>query len=231
MAEQLANSGGTEATWGEDKPEVKRSDRFPTTKIERCNEKLEELGGEVSSLKDIVAVAQHQQKAAHEELMKAFQNMKSTSKEEGEPKELVSRGGVNNSYAPEHQYPPRNGLMQRSGCYYSDGQDHYSKECTVKAAHIHKGWITVEDGQQRLADGSYIPRGRGSPASHVEEYWQRKGVTGQHMLSESFYGAADNEIDSLRDEIRCERGLSNSTCPTIVHSGIIYTAPVDDPAS
>jgi hypothetical protein len=111
--------------------------------------------------------------------------------------------------------------MQHSRCNYCDGQDHYSKEYTIKAAHIHKGWIVVEDGQQRLADGNYIPRGKGAPALCVEEYWQKKGVSGQHMLAESFYGAADNEIDALRDEIRTLRVKMNQ-----VTNGGFRTPPV-----
>jgi hypothetical protein len=47
MAEHLASTGGTEATWGEDENyEVKRSDHFPAVKIERRDARLEELGGE-----------------------------------------------------------------------------------------------------------------------------------------------------------------------------------------
>ncbi|KAJ7838078.1 hypothetical protein B0H14DRAFT_2588810 [Mycena olivaceomarginata] len=75
MAERLANKGSTEVTWGdEDSPEVKRSDRFPTVKIERRDARLEELGGELSGLRDAFAVSQKQAKVAHEELLKAFQN-------------------------------------------------------------------------------------------------------------------------------------------------------------
>ncbi|KAJ7891686.1 hypothetical protein B0H14DRAFT_2560732 [Mycena olivaceomarginata] len=69
-------------------------------------------------------------------------------------------------------------MIQRNGCYYCDGQDHYSKKCTVKAAHIHKGWVVVEDGQQKLSDGNYIPRARGSTATRVEEYWRKNGAVG-----------------------------------------------------
>ncbi|KAJ7306269.1 hypothetical protein DFH08DRAFT_976006 [Mycena albidolilacea] len=67
MAERLANKGSTEVTWGdEDSPEVKRSDRFPTVKIERRDARLEELGGELSGLRDAFAVSQKQAKVAHE---------------------------------------------------------------------------------------------------------------------------------------------------------------------
>ncbi|KAJ7766164.1 hypothetical protein B0H16DRAFT_1454056 [Mycena metata] len=45
-----------------------------------------------------------------------------------------------------------------------------------------------------------------SPAARVEEYWQRKGVAGQHMYSESFFGGApEDEFDTLRDEVRTLR--------------------------
>ncbi|KAJ7449203.1 hypothetical protein FB451DRAFT_1531492 [Mycena latifolia] len=208
MAERLASMGGTEATWGEESPpEVKRSDRFPMVKIERREAQFEELGGEVSSLRDALAVVQKQSKAAHEELMKAFQNMKN-SPPNREDNESVPRGAPN-MYGSDRQFGRgygQGGGMQRNQCYYCDGHDHYSKECTVKAAHIHKGWVVVEDGQQKLADGNYIPRGKGSPAARVEEYWQRKGAAGQHMYSDTFYGGAqEDEFDSLRDEVRTLR--------------------------
>jgi hypothetical protein len=214
MAERLASTGGTEATWGEDDGyEVKRSDRFPTVKIERRDARLEEFGGELSSLRDAMAVVQKQSKAAHEELMKAFQNSRGSAppREENENRDAMARGGAHNTYGTDRQFSRGygqggSGMMQRNGCYYCDGQDHYSKECTVKAAHIHKGWLVVEDGQQKLSDGNFIPRGKGSPASRVEEYWQRKGATGQHMYTESFYGGApDDELDTLRDEVRTLR--------------------------
>jgi hypothetical protein len=76
----------------------------------------------------------------------------------------------------------------------------------MKAAHIQKGWIAVEDGQQRLADGNTIPRGKGPPALRVEEYWQKKGAAGQHMYAETLYGGAlEDEVDVLRDEVRTMR--------------------------
>ncbi|KAJ7437398.1 hypothetical protein FB451DRAFT_1193284 [Mycena latifolia] len=75
MAERLANKGSAETTWGEeDEPEYKRSDRFPTVKIERRDARIDELGGELSGLRDALVVAQKQSKAAHEELLKALKN-------------------------------------------------------------------------------------------------------------------------------------------------------------
>ncbi|KAJ7141577.1 hypothetical protein C8R46DRAFT_1046806 [Mycena filopes] len=141
MAERLAATGGTEATWGEgDSSEVKRSERFPMVKIERREAQLEELGGEVSSLRDTLAVVQKQSRAAHEELMKAFQNMKNSppTREDNDGRDSMQRGG-----------PPPNGY-----------------------------------GADR----------------------QKKGVAGQHMYSDTFYGGAlDDEFDALRDEVRTLR--------------------------
>jgi hypothetical protein len=209
MAERLANKGSADTTWGEEEePEYKRSDRFPTIKIERRDARIDELGGELSGLRDAMLIAQKQSKAAHEELLKAFQNSKNTApaQENTEQRDSGTRGGPPTTYGPDRQYGRGYGTpMQRGGCYYCDGQDHFAKECTVKAAHIHKGWIVVEDGQQRLADGGYIPRGRGPAATRVEEYWQRKGAAGQHY-NESFYGnTQEDEFDTLRDEVRTLR--------------------------
>ncbi|KAJ7321547.1 hypothetical protein DFH08DRAFT_969918 [Mycena albidolilacea] len=212
MAERLASTGGTEVTWGEsDAPEIRRSDRFPTVKIERRDAWLEELGGEISSLRDAMSVIQKQSKAAHEELIKTFHNMKSSppTRDENEQRELATRNGGTNTNGSDRQfgrgYGQGGGMVQRNSCYYCDRQDHYSKECWVKAVHIHKGWIVVDDGQQRLADGGYIPRGKGPAAMRVEEYWQRKGAAGQHY-AESFYGGApEDEFDALWDEVRTLR--------------------------
>ncbi|KAF7338806.1 CCHC-type domain-containing protein [Mycena sanguinolenta] len=201
MAERLANKG-TESTWDEpDEVEIKRSDKFPIIKVERRDERLEEINGEISSLRDALAVSQRQAKVAHEELLRAFQSSKQTVAEREEHIERDS-GRAPSNFGAERQYGRGyGGLMQRHGCYYCDGSDHYSKECAIKAGHIHKGWITVEDGQQRLADGNYIPRGRGSAAARVEEYWQRKSSAGQN-LNEIFYGAyQEDEFDALRDEV------------------------------
>ncbi|KAJ7734118.1 hypothetical protein B0H16DRAFT_1731952 [Mycena metata] len=210
MAERLASTGGTEATWGEDSLDIKRSDRFPTVKIERRDTQFEELGSEVSNLRDALTVVQKQSKAAHDELMKAVQSMKNSP---GNREDHVNRKpaprGTSNNYGTDRQFNRgygQNGAPTKSQCYYCDGEDHYSRECSVKAGHIHKGWVIVEDGQQKLADGNYIPKGRGSPAARVEEYWQRKGVAGQHMYSESFFGGApEDEFDTLRDEVRTLR--------------------------
>ncbi|KAJ7821886.1 hypothetical protein B0H14DRAFT_3471182 [Mycena olivaceomarginata] len=209
MAERLANKGSTEVTWGEDNgPEIKCSDRFPTVKIERRDARLEELGGELSGLRDALAVTQKQSKATHEELLKVFQNSRSPAPAQGENEQRDSgiRNGPQTTYGTDHQFNRGyGGQVQRNGCYYCDGQDHYSKECSVKTAHINKGWLVVEDGQQKLSDGNYIPRGRGSAATRVEEYWQKKSTVGQH-LNEAFYGgSAEDEFDVLRDEIRTLR--------------------------
>ncbi|KAJ7811517.1 hypothetical protein B0H13DRAFT_1926683 [Mycena leptocephala] len=188
MAERLASTGGTEATWGEEENyEVKRSDRFPAVKIERRDARLEELGGELSSLRDAMTVVQKQSRAAHEELMKVLQNTKGQPRDENEGRDAAPRAGMSNSYGQDRQYNRGYG------------------QCTVKAAHIQKGWIMVEDGQQKLADGNFIPRGRGSPVARVEEYWQRKGAAGQHFYDSFYGGAPEDEFDSLRDEIRTLR--------------------------
>jgi hypothetical protein len=225
MAERLANKGSTEVTWGdEDSPEVKRSDRFPTVKIERRDARLEELGGELSGLRDAFAVSQKQAKVAHEELLKAFQNTRNSGppRDDNEQRDTGARSNGPTSYGPDRQYNRGyGGTTQRGGCYYCEGQDHFSKECTVKSSHIHKGWIVVEDGQQKLADGNYIPRGKGSTAVRVEEYWQRKGAAGQH-LNEVFYnGAVEDEFDMLRDEVRTLRVKLNQ-----VANGQSTPAPV-----
>ncbi|KAJ7346439.1 hypothetical protein DFH08DRAFT_961858 [Mycena albidolilacea] len=107
MAERLASTGGTEVTWGEpDAPEIRRSDRFPTVKLERRDARLEELGGEMSSLRDAMSVVQKQSKAAHEELMKAFHNMKSSpsNRDENDQRDSANRSGGMNGNGMDRQF-------------------------------------------------------------------------------------------------------------------------------
>ncbi|KAJ7863281.1 hypothetical protein B0H14DRAFT_2574926 [Mycena olivaceomarginata] len=176
--------------------------------IERRDAQLEEVGGELFGLRNMLAVTQKQSKATHEELLKVFQNARSPAPTQGESEQRDSgiRSGPQTAYSTDHQFNRGyGGQVQRNGCYYCDGQDHYSKKCSVKVAHINKGWLVVEDGQQKLSDGNYIPRGRGSAAARVEEYRQKTSTIGQH-LNEMFYGRpAEDEFDVLRDEIRTLR--------------------------
>ncbi|KAJ7134182.1 hypothetical protein C8R44DRAFT_729671 [Mycena epipterygia] len=196
----------------EDEPEYKHSDCFPTVKIERRYARIDELGGELSGLRDALLVAQKQSKAVHEELLKVFQSSKNNSPpcEDREQRDSGARNGPLAMYGQDRQYNRGYGSgygapMQHSVCYYCNSQDHFAKECTVKATHIHKGWIVVEDGQQRLADGGYIPRGKGPAAARVEEYWQRKGAAGQHYAKSFYGGASEDEFDTLRDKVHTLR--------------------------
>ncbi|KAJ7894309.1 hypothetical protein B0H14DRAFT_2559433 [Mycena olivaceomarginata] len=170
--------------------------------IEWRDAQLEELGGELFGLRNMLAVIQKQSKAMHEELLKVFQNARSPAPTQGESEQRDSgiRSGPQTAYSTDHHFNRGyGGQVQRNGCYYCEGQDHYSKECSVKAAHINKGWLVVEDGQQKLSDGNYIPRGRGQKTSTIEQH-----------LNEMFYGGpAEDEFDVLRDEIRTLRAKLN----------------------
>ncbi|KAJ7865855.1 hypothetical protein B0H14DRAFT_2573644 [Mycena olivaceomarginata] len=119
MAERLANKGSTEVIWGDDDGlEIKRSDRFPTVKIERRDARLEELGGELSGLRDALAVTQKQSKAAHEELLKAFQNSRSPAPAQGENEQRDSgiRNGPQTTYGTDRQFNRGySGQVQRNG--------------------------------------------------------------------------------------------------------------------
>ncbi|KAF7326237.1 CCHC-type domain-containing protein [Mycena kentingensis (nom. inval.)] len=86
MAERLAHNGTAESgTELDTLPEIKRSDKFPRVKNEERDVRIDELGGEVASLRDAVVVVQKQQKASHDELMRAFQNSRvsASGREEG----------------------------------------------------------------------------------------------------------------------------------------------------
>ncbi|KAJ7888227.1 hypothetical protein B0H13DRAFT_1888539 [Mycena leptocephala] len=147
---------------------------IPGVKIERRDARIDELGGELSGLRDALIIAQKHRRQRMRNY-EGFQNSKSANppREDVEPRD-PGQGTARQLRTARKavQQGVWNGIC---GCYYCDGQDHFAKECTVKAAHIHKGWIVVEDGQQKLADGIYSER-EGTCSDSSEEYWQRKSA-------------------------------------------------------
>ncbi|KAF7325546.1 CCHC-type domain-containing protein [Mycena kentingensis (nom. inval.)] len=214
MAERLAKTGGGgDSTWGDlDGSEIRRSEKFPRVKLEERDARLDDLEGQVSGLRDSVETGQKQARAAHEELMKAFLSSRNAAPSREEPS--------GNVYRQERPYNRNGGgfgggggQSGSGGCYYCDDPNHFARDCALKAGHTQKGWISMEDGRQKLSDGNMIPRGPGSTAVRVEDYWKRKGAVGQNLYAEGSYGGAqlnDDEFDVLRDEIRTLRVKLNA---------------------
>lgn len=222
MAEHLAATGVTGTTWGEKEiPTSKRSSVFSVTKIDKSDERFEELSGEMAELKDTLALSRKEVQASQAEIMKAFQQyVKGPPPHMDDNRNTTNSGEhMNNGHrgvTPSlYERPARREMnnsndryeRNRDVCFYCEGGDHFSKECPIKNGHIMKRWLLIEDRQQKLGDGSPIPRGRGSVASRVEEYWHKKSV-GQNMYSnaETFYGGYEgDEIENVYDEIKTLR--------------------------
>jgi hypothetical protein len=230
MAEQLATMGVAGTTWeGYDVPDKKRSSMLPV-KIERKDEKLDELSEEVAGIKDFIQVIQKEAKLLQAELMKAFQMH---VKESPAPKELnVNRelaSGHDASHRPiQDRFQIRGNFNRGSTCFYCDGQDHFARECPAKAGHMNKGWVAVEDGVQRLGDGNPLPKGRGPLSSRVEEYYARRPAS-QNLYSteDVFYGneAPDGrEMDAMWDEMRTLRVKLNQVTKVGQETHPVYMA-------
>src|ERR1700753_2621558 len=161
-------------------------------------------------MRDSILLVQKEAKASQAELLKAFQvHVKDSSvsrrspphRDDNQPREVMNRFGSDRMY--------NRGSTRASGnCFYCEGEDHISRNCAVKLAHIGKGWLTVEDGVQKLGDGNTLPRGRGSAAARGEEYYSKRPV-GQHWQSlEVFYGSEareESDMDAIWDEMRTLR--------------------------
>ncbi|KAF7297646.1 CCHC-type domain-containing protein [Mycena kentingensis (nom. inval.)] len=212
LAERLAHSGGDdESRNDEELPELRRSEKFPRVKIEERDARLEDLEGQMSGLRDAVEIGRKQQKAANEELLKAFAGLRNA----GPPKEDNERGAMQ-VYRQGGGMPNRNGggaygggygggRGDNSGCYYCEDDSHFARDCALKQAHVQRGWLSVDDGRSKLGDGGFIPKGAGTQAARVEDYWKRKNAVGQHMYAQGGAGLNDDEFDTLRDEIRTLR--------------------------
>ena len=220
MAEHLAATGVTGTTWGENEaPASKRSSVFSMVKVDKNDERFEELSSEMAELKDTLAVSRKEAQASQAEIMKAFQlYVKGPPPHmDGNRNTSNSSDNMNNGHrgvgSSSFERPMRretNGEFyerNRDVCFYCEGSDHFSRECPIKNGHILKRWLQIEDKQQKLGDGNPIPRGRGSVAHRVEEYWHKK-LVGQNMYSnvDSFYGGYEgDEMEHVYDEIKTLR--------------------------
>lgn len=240
MAEQLATTGVTGTTWeGYDIPERKRSSMFPV-KMEKRDEKLEELGEEVASIRDSILVVAKEAKASQAELLKAFQtHLKDPPPPVRDPPPHLDASRTNvtpvNRPSQERTYG-RGEISRTANCFYCDGHDHFSRECPVKIGHMNKGWLIIEDGVQKLGDGRVVPRGRGPTSARVEEYYSKKPTAAQNMYSETessqrgtevFYGneAPDGkEMDAVWDGMRMLQVRLNQLTPANQTGQMAYMA-------
>lgn len=212
MAEQLAATGIAGTSWEENEPSpAKRpSSVFSMVKIDKSDERIEELSGEFASFKDTFAIHMKESQENQAELLKALQNqMKGTpphmDQGRSENSNVELRGVNSNSFDRFRRNDRDNKSRDNDRCFYCDQGDHFSRECPAKIAHITKGWVRVEEGIAKLSDGGFIPRGRGSAAMRVEEYWQKK-TRSQNLYSsvDSFYHGEEDD-ESLRNEVRTLR--------------------------
>ena len=260
MAEHLAATGVTGTTYGEDEvPATKRSSVFSMVKVDSSNEKFEELSSEMAELKDTLVIARKEAQASQAELLKTLQmqlrgppphmdasrNGSNNNENSGNGLRGVNPGSSDRSFRREmnnggnSDYQERN--RNNNSCFYCEADDHFARECPIKNDHILKRWLLIEDRQQKLGDGNPFPRGKGSPAHRVEEYWHKKTV-GQNSYSsvDTFYGGReDSELDNVYDEIKTLRVRLNQIAgaqtkqvaqPTYaVQAQPTYVAPVQAP--
>lgn len=171
-----------------------RTRDFNSIKLERTEEKVEELAGDIAELKDAFNVVRSETKAAQTDIMKALQQVL-----KGPPPHMTIQTRPESS----GQERMNNSNRGDQNCYYCGGNDHYSRDCSVKLDHINKGWLTVEDGKHKLGDGSFIPRDDSKTQSQrVEAYWRKKTV------SQNWYAQGERpseDLESALDEIRSLR--------------------------
>jgi len=211
MAEQLAATGLAGTTWeGYDIPDRKRSSMLPV-KVERRDEKLEELSEEVAGIRDVIQVIQKEVRHSQAELLKAFQMH---VKEPVPNKDLnVNRDSATVNDDSRRPVPDRSFIRRdfnrSSACFYCDGQDHFARECPTKIGHMNKGWVIVEEGIQKLGDGSPLPKGRGPLSLRVEDYYARRPNAQNLYTTEDVFFTNEapdgREMDAVWDEMRTLR--------------------------
>lgn len=177
-------------------PEITRSQNFPMVKKEHRDERIDELGGAIASLQDAFKVSQTQVQSAQAEtkklqveMLNQLQQMKNAAPGRDPPphKDIVQAGAASNFNGPDRPFTTNIKGEGPRDCFYCEQTGHFSRECTFKEEHIHKGWIVIENGRTRLGDGSFIPRGEGkSQRQRVEDYWLNRSLS-QNWVSQAGY--------------------------------------------
>lgn len=193
LANQMAEGqqeGAASSIGGDSVP---RGRDLNSVKLERTEEKVEELAGDIAELKDAFNVVRSETKAAQTDIMKALQQVL-----KGPPPHMILTRP--NSESNGQDRVNNSGNRGDQNCYYCGGNDHYSRDCGTKQEHIGKGWLTVEDGKHKLGDGNFIPRDDNKPqAQRVESYWRKKSVS-QNWYAQG--NRSSEDLETAMDEIR-----------------------------
>jgi hypothetical protein len=212
LAEQMAEGQHEAASTSLVGETTRRPSDFNSVKLERTEEKIEELSGDIAYLKDAFAVSRTEAKTAQADIMKILhQALKGPPphRDIAPHRDIVLAGSASNTYGQDRSFSNNAGSGRGDGnrdCFYCDGAGHYSRECVTKQEHITKGWLTVENGRHMLGDGNYIPKEEGkSQSQRVENYWRKKVVSQNWYAQEDKRADGDGPIDvmeSMMDEIR-----------------------------
>ncbi|KAJ7690886.1 hypothetical protein B0H17DRAFT_1134153 [Mycena rosella] len=212
MAEDMAASqpeGGSTFDIPPEK-EITRATHFPTIKQEPRDEKMEEINGVLTTLRDTFLTSQTQQHEHHSEILKSLQQVaKGVPPHKDIP--IANSGNQSqgsNNYQPERWNNPAKSSDNNGDCFYCELQGHISRNCPHKEEHITKGWLGIENGKTRLGDGgSFLEdqeyRGRELKTTGVT----RQLKQGQSQAQSSYYQSDENEsqqdwTETAMDEIR-----------------------------
>lgn len=205
--------------------ELTRDPDFSLVKIEKHDEKLEEIQEQFAEFRDTFTTSQKDSKERHAEVLKSLAQVAKGST--AAHKDIVQTGGASNTYGQDRN--SMNNQGNKRDCFYCEESGHFSRECVHKEEAINKGQLVVENGKHKLGDGNFIPSGPGSQRHRVTEYWRLKALGQNYQAGglQSFYTsdgsdpssevneAAVDEIRTLRVRLARAQQLAQSNLSNI----------------
>lgn len=189
------------------------------------NEQFESLSLEIAAIKDTFNVRDKQLAETLKKFDYAVEMAKSLKQEVA--KAPAANGEQSNDYRPQarDQFQPREPNNYRMTppthlavtdlkCHWCGKPNHMVRDCPEKRRKLDEGVIVMENGQLRMADGSYISRYPESMTKdeRVNESLRKQGKPGVSALlyQESFYNMQQDEQanqvwDTTADELRSMR--------------------------
>ncbi|KAJ7710344.1 hypothetical protein B0H17DRAFT_1223358 [Mycena rosella] len=186
---------------------------FPTIKQEPRDERIEELGGALATLRDVFLVSQKTATSQHAEVLKTLQQVAKGPPPHREIEQRTApmndNSGSNNS--ERWNNPAR--AMDGGDCYYCEETGHFARNCPHKEAHINKGRQVEEYWRSKTSEQQMYVQQFAQPPIQMSYYQSEDSE--KHL---DFTETAMDEIRTLKVKLAKAEQVNNQNAQTIANS-------------